>query len=137
MRGWRGLDRVRGDRGAQAVEFALLSIPLLTILYGLIAFGFALNQQITATQLAREAARTAAICSDNAGASAATCNSAGSTRFSTETPAGFSGSVTVDSSQCFVSPATDAKATVAATPVLPLFGIVTQIKGVSSTPCGG
>jgi len=137
MRGWGRIDRVRGDRGAQAVEFALLSIPLLTIIYGLIAFGFALNQQITATQLAREAARSAAICADNAGATAASCNSVGSARFSNEKPAGFTGSVSVDSSQCFASPATDATATVAATPILPLFGVVTQLKGVSTTPCGG
>lgn len=136
MRGFRRIDRIRGDRGAQAVEFALLSLPLLAIIYGLIAFGFALNQQITATQLAREAARSAAICAGNTGATTSSCNSAGATRFSVQTPAGFSGTVSVDSSQCFTSPANDATATVSTSPILPILALTT-IRGVSSTPCGG
>lgn len=137
MRGWQRLGRVRGDRGAQAVEFALVSIPLLTILYGLIAFGFAINQQITATQLAREAARSAAICAGNAGATTGSCEAAGQTRFDANRPAGFTGTLSWNIDACFPAPSTgDATVTVSTTPVLaiPFLG---QLKGVSTTPCGG
>jgi len=49
------------DRGAAAVEFALL-LPLLALLvFGIVDFGRALNAQITLTQAAREGARMAAL----------------------------------------------------------------------------
>ncbi len=50
-----------GDRGAAAVEFALLLPVLLLIVFGLIDFGRALNAQITLTQAAREGARLDAL----------------------------------------------------------------------------
>jgi Flp pilus assembly protein TadG len=49
------------DRGAAAVEFALLLPVLLLLIFGLIDFGRALNAQITLTQAAREGARLAAL----------------------------------------------------------------------------
>jgi Flp pilus assembly protein TadG len=49
------------DRGATAVEFALLLPVLLLLLFGVIDFGRALNAQITLTQAAREGARLAAL----------------------------------------------------------------------------
>ena len=49
------------DRGAAAVEFALLFPVLLLIVFGIIDFGRALNAQITLTQAAREGARLAAV----------------------------------------------------------------------------
>jgi Flp pilus assembly protein TadG len=49
------------DRGAAAVEFALLLPVLLLIVFGIIDFGRALNAQITLTQAAREGARLAAL----------------------------------------------------------------------------
>jgi len=51
--------RPGGDRGAAAVEFALLLPVLLLIVFGIIDFGRALNAQITLTQAAREGARLA------------------------------------------------------------------------------
>ena len=49
------------DRGAAAVEFALL-LPLLVLLvFGMIDFGRAINAQITITQAAREGARVLAL----------------------------------------------------------------------------
>lgn len=54
------------DRGAVAVEFALLLPLLLLIIFGVIDFGRALNAQITLTQAAREGARLAALGDTNA-----------------------------------------------------------------------
>lgn len=54
----RGLARrAPTDRGAAAVEFALLLPLLLLLVFGIIDFGRALNTQITLTQAAREGAR--------------------------------------------------------------------------------
>jgi Flp pilus assembly protein TadG len=51
-------DRRRArDRGAAAVEFALILPVLLLIVFGIIDFGRMLNAQITTNQAAREAAR--------------------------------------------------------------------------------
>ncbi len=58
---YRLAPNARQDRGAAAVEFALLLPMLLLLVFGLIDFGRALNAQITLTQAAREGARLAAL----------------------------------------------------------------------------
>lgn len=50
-----------GDRGAVAVEFALLLPLLLLLVFGIIDFGRMLNMQITLTQAAREGSRMASL----------------------------------------------------------------------------
>jgi Flp pilus assembly protein TadG len=55
----------RRDRGAAAVEFALLLPLLLLLVFGIIDFGRALNAQITLTQAAREGARLEALGKSN------------------------------------------------------------------------
>jgi Flp pilus assembly protein TadG len=52
---------VASDRGAAAVEFALLLPVLLLIVFGIIDFGRALNAQVTITQAAREGSRLDAL----------------------------------------------------------------------------
>jgi Flp pilus assembly protein TadG len=49
------------DRGAAAVEFALVLPLLLILVFGIIDFGRAFNAQITLTQAAREGARMTAL----------------------------------------------------------------------------
>jgi Flp pilus assembly protein TadG len=49
------------DRGATAVEFALLLPLLLLLVFGIVDFGRAINAQITITQAAREGARALAL----------------------------------------------------------------------------
>jgi Flp pilus assembly protein TadG len=53
------------DRGAAAVEFALLLPVLLLLVFALIDLGRALNAQITLTQAAREGVRLAALSQPN------------------------------------------------------------------------
>jgi Flp pilus assembly protein TadG len=49
------------ERGAAAVEFALLLPVVLLIIFAIIDFGRMLNAQITLTEAAREGARAAAL----------------------------------------------------------------------------
>jgi Flp pilus assembly protein TadG len=49
------------ERGAAAVEFALLLPVLLLLVFGIVDFGRALNAQITLTQAAGEGVRLAAL----------------------------------------------------------------------------
>lgn len=53
--------RRRGDRGAAAVELALVMPILILILFGIINFGALLAQQISISNIAREAARNAVV----------------------------------------------------------------------------
>jgi Flp pilus assembly protein TadG len=59
IRRWWGT--AERERGAAAVEFALLLPILLIVVFGLIDFGRALNAQVTLTEAAREGARLAAL----------------------------------------------------------------------------
>ena len=53
--------RSRTDRGATAVEFALVSIPLLTLLFGFVQYGFYFWAMQGGSDIARSAARLAAV----------------------------------------------------------------------------
>jgi Flp pilus assembly protein TadG len=70
----RGVD----ERGAVAVEFALISTILFVILFAIIEFGIALNQYQIFTQAAREGARKAAVRQTNDIVRAAVYNAVGS-----------------------------------------------------------
>ena len=54
-------EHVLKDRGAVAVEFALVAPILLALVAGIVEFSHAYNLQISVTQAAREAAREMAI----------------------------------------------------------------------------
>lgn len=53
--------RGRNERGAAAVEFALVVIPLLAVVLGTINFGFVLSDQIAINNGARQAVRMAVV----------------------------------------------------------------------------
>lgn len=62
-------ERARDDeRGAAAVEFALVLPILILILFGVIEFGGVYNAQLTVTGAAREAAREMTVSGDAAAA---------------------------------------------------------------------
>jgi Flp pilus assembly protein TadG len=64
------------ERGAVAVEFALLAPVLIMILLGIMEFGRAYNVQVTLTSAAREGVRSMAINNSQTTARAATKNAA-------------------------------------------------------------
>ncbi len=66
------MSRIRSDTGATAVEFALVLVPLLLILMGVLDFGRIYNQQLTLTAAAREGVRVMAIQNDTVAAKSAT-----------------------------------------------------------------
>lgn len=59
--GQKASRRLRDDRGAQAVEFALIAPIVLLLIGALFQFGLMLNAQVTTTQAAREGVRLAAL----------------------------------------------------------------------------
>jgi Flp pilus assembly protein TadG len=59
------------ERGAVAVEFALVAPILLLIVVAIVEFAFFFNLQISVTQAAREAARTMAVTNSTAKAQSA------------------------------------------------------------------
>ena len=64
------------ERGAVAVEFALLAPVLIMLLLGIMEFGRAYNVQVSLTNAAREGVRNMAINNSQAGARAAAKNAA-------------------------------------------------------------
>jgi Flp pilus assembly protein TadG len=63
-------DKVKAERGAAAVEFALIAPLLFMLIFGIIQFGLAWSQKEVFIQAAREGARYAAVgCEDATGCS--------------------------------------------------------------------
>ena len=68
--------KTRSERGAAALEFALILPILITLIFGIIEFGRAFNASITVTQAAREAVRQVALNKGSAAAVTAGTNAA-------------------------------------------------------------
>jgi Flp pilus assembly protein TadG len=63
--------RAGDQRGAAVVEFAIASVVLLMLLFGIISYGYALSFKQGLTQAAAEGARAAAVASSGTAATAA------------------------------------------------------------------
>lgn len=69
----------RSERGAAAVEFALVMPILIALVFGMIDFGWAINRYTVVNNAAREAVRTASLGGDDAAIRASAQNSMDST----------------------------------------------------------
>lgn len=122
----------RSDRGAAAVEFALIIPALLLILFGIIEFSRLYNEQISLTNAARSAARVMAIGNDQGDAVSAAIAAAPALN-----PAITSGQLAFSPSAC----AAGATMNVTITYTTPLltnwFGASMTLTGEGAMPCGG
>jgi Flp pilus assembly protein TadG len=74
--GGRTARRGRGDEGASFVEFALISVLLFTILFGIINFGLILSFRQDVTRAAAEGARGGAVAIPTSSTDVATADAA-------------------------------------------------------------
>lgn len=74
-----GINKERPERGAAAVEFALVLPLLLLLVFGIIEFGFVFNRYISVTHAAREGVRELSVGISAAQASQDAVNSAPNT----------------------------------------------------------
>lgn len=122
------------ERGAAAVEFALILPVLLLLLLGIIEFGAAYNAQILVTNAAREAARSMTLTGLPADAIDAAAAAVAPIGLSiTDDDVEFS----ISPAAC-VSPARLTVTVVADKPVLTgLFGAAITLTGKATRQCGG
>ena len=101
-------DRLRGERGAAAVEFALVIPLLLVFLFSIISVSRAFQVQGTLSAAAREAARTMALTNDSSAATSAAIFAA-----STSSVTLTGGQIAVTPSTCTgTAPTTDVTVTI-------------------------
>jgi Flp pilus assembly protein TadG len=120
------------DRGAAAVEFALVFPVLILVLIGIIEYGSVFNTQLMLTSAAREGARTMAVTGDAAQARTAVINAAVGL-----SPALTAANIVVTPSSC--SSTTNVSVTIDyAKPYLTgLFGATVALEGKSTRKCFG
>jgi Flp pilus assembly protein TadG len=123
-------DQVSKDRGAVAVEFALVAPILLALVAGIVEFSHAYNLQISVTQAAREAARTMAIEDDQGAAELAAAAGA---------PGLNSGSFAYSFSPgaCSADENMTVTITYPASTLTGMFGSNITLTGVGAMRCGG
>ena len=70
------------EKGAAAVEFALILIPLIVLIFAIFQFGIVFNNWIALTHAAREGARLSAVAEDETTVKEAVINRAPTVRIS-------------------------------------------------------
>lgn len=119
------------DRGAVAVEFALIAPILLGIVVSIVEFSSFYNLQISVTQAAREAARTMAVTKDAGQAAAAAVAGAPGVALSP-------GNVTFSSGGCATPGSTvTANVTFTRAAITGFFGPTVTVSGEAAMRCGG
>ncbi|MEO8261201.1 MAG: TadE/TadG family type IV pilus assembly protein [Pseudolysinimonas sp.] len=123
--------RWRNERGAVAVEFALVFPLLILVLFGVVEYGAVYNAQLLVTGAAREAAREMAVTGNAGSATAAALTAAPGL-----VPALTSGDIDF-SGAC--APGTDVTVTISyAKPFITgMFGATVDLTGTATRRCGG
>jgi Flp pilus assembly protein TadG len=117
------------ERGAAAIEFALVLPLLILLVFGIFEFSRAYNALVTLEHAAREGVRVLAITGDAAAATTATLNAA---------PALPAGSITVTSTACDPGQPTEVAAAMPFSYNVPLFNAATiTLTGTGVMRCGG
>lgn len=123
---------LRRERGAAAVEFALIVPVLLILVFGIIEFSRLYNEQISLTNAARSAVRVMAISSDEAKATQAAIDAA-PTLDAALVAAGLSLTPATCSAGATMTAAIDYEASL----LTGWFGAAIGLRGEAATPCGG
>lgn len=118
------------NRGAVAVEFALVAPILLTLVAGIVEFSHAYNLQISVTQAAREAARNMAITNSQAEAQAAAAQGAPGLATNTFT-------YTFTPVACSADQNVTVGISYTTNTLTGLFGSTVTLTGVGAMRCGG
>ncbi|MDA8439617.1 MAG: pilus assembly protein [Propionibacterium sp.] len=125
------------DRGAAAVEFALVLPILIALLLGIIEFGYAMFIQATIAGAAREGARTLAIAGTASSATSAAIQAAEDGALPAVTLN--AAQITADNSQCSSDPSSAVTVTIRY-PYTGIAGILPggiTISGTGVMRCGG
>lgn len=126
----RSKHKKRKERGAVAVEFALIAPILLLIVVGIVEFSHFYNLQVSVTQAAREAARTMAIKNDTSEAAAA--GIAGAPGLSLA-----AGNFSFSPTSCTTGETVTATVTYNAASLTGFFGSNITVNGIGAMQCGG
>lgn len=120
------------ERGAAAVEFALILPVIILLLLGMIEFSRVYNVQISLSNAAREGARTMAIHNDPARAKTAASLAAPSIN-----PALTTGDVTVSPADCAAGSAATVTIDYEVDLLTGYFGVALPLTGIGVMQCGG
>lgn len=125
------------ERGAQAVEFALIfALVISPLLYGTMAVGLALHQKITLAQMAREAARVQAICLSSGTGCVTSAQARAVVTYSGPAPTWTWASTSCSASSGY-SADVSVTVTVPSEVPMPSFFPLSTITGTATAPCGG
>lgn len=122
----------RRERGAAAVEFALVLPVLLLLVLGLVEFSRVYNIQISLSNAAREGARTMAIHDDAGQARTAAIAAAPSI-----TPAVAAGQIAVTPASCAAGGTVDVTIRYDVDLMTGFFGATLPLTGIGVMRCGG
>lgn len=121
-----------GERGAVAVEFALIFPVLIVILLGIVEFGSVLNAQLLVTAAAREGARTMSLSGSPAQAQAAALDAATGLA-----PALTTADVTISSPSCTAGADVTVTVSYAKPSLTGFFGASMPLTGTATRLCFG
>lgn len=121
-----------GERGAAAVEFALVLPVLVLLIMGLLEFSRLYNVQISLSNAAREGARTMVLTKDPAQSRTAAIAAAPSVN-----PAVSAGQIVFSPATCTTGAQLKVTITYSATLMTGFFGATLPLRGVGVMRCGG